>query len=110
MNFDFQQDVIERTFTRPDKIKSVECASVAIQILHVYLDSIADNYMSNGELLLLKFKIQDLFSSLEDNIDTYDSFGMWMYVETILDKWEPIAIEWEKYEGLVNLKKLRQLI
>lgn len=109
MSFEFQQDIIDRTFTRPDKIKSIECASIAVQILHIYLGSITDKYLLQNEILLLKYKIEDLFGSLED-IDSYDSFGMWMYIETTLDKWEPIAIEYEKYEGLVNLQKLRNLI
>jgi hypothetical protein len=109
MDIEFQQEIIDRTFNRPTQIKSNECASIAVQILHVYLDSIVNHYLSHQQLLLLKYKIGELFGTL-DNIDPFDLFNLWMYVECTLDKWEPVAIEYEKYEGIVNLKKLRELV
>jgi hypothetical protein len=108
-NLEFHQDIIDRTFERSNNISSIQCMSGGHQILHIYLGCMVDVVLSNKELYLLKYKIGDINSDLEDDVSTLDIFMMWKYIDKVLDTWLPIAIEYEMYEGIVNLQNLREM-
>ena len=83
---------------------------IVIDILQTYLDSITDDYLSDRKLVLLKHQISELSGDLSLILSPNDLLSIWMSIDQILDRWEEAAIHYELYEGVVNFKKLRDMV
>lgn len=81
-----------------------------MDILQTYLDSITDGYLSDRKLSLLKWQISELSDNLSSIVTPPDLLAIWMSMDKVIDSWEKRALEEELYEGLINLKKLRDMV
>jgi len=83
---------------------------VVRDILSTYLGSITDGYLSEKKLSLLKHQIHILSNDMDLLLTPNNLFMIWKDIDRILDVWEEAAIAEELYEGVVNLKKLRDIV
>lgn len=83
---------------------------IVVDILQTYLGSITDGYLSERKIILLKSQINDLAGDLSLLLSHADLFILWREIDRILDRWERAAIHYELYEGVVNFKKLRDMV
>lgn len=83
---------------------------IVIDILQTYLDTITDSYLTEKQLTLYKHRISELGGDLGLLLSPNDLLGVWMSLDSILDRWEDAAIHYEIFEGVVNFKKLRDMV
>ncbi len=80
------------------------------EILQYYLDVIREEYMTWRKLKIHAHAIADHSELLLAEITPNLLLGTWMSIDTILDFWIDLALDYEIYEGVINLQKLRQMV
>jgi len=69
-----------------------------------------DRYLSRRELALLHFEIKEHINYMAMYLKHAEVLLTWIYINDVMNIWKELAIEYELFEGIVNLENLDGMI
>lgn len=83
---------------------------IILQMLILIQETMVEFYLPSWKIKALSIKLYELNSSLNLACEPDEMFLTWRFLDRCLYILEQEAIKSECYEGVVNLKKLREII
>ena len=111
----FQQVAKNTTFYSPshletDESRHTECKKHVWKILATLLSSMDDKYLSDKELKLLHYEIREHINYMTMYLKHAEVLLTWIYINDVMNIWKELALEFELYEGIINLEKLDAML